>query len=120
MNSAKNQFGKQQPKPAELGTEYRRTHDAKPKTRNTEPETSDPRRPNFPFVPSFQSRVLPYGKLGGSEGAKRTSQLPKPITFVRCISKGKNKVWFIKLIRFRYLNQTLLSKGFGQNHEVLR
>jgi hypothetical protein len=49
MGSAGKQFGKQQPKPAELGTENRRTQDVKPRTRNTKLETSDPRGPNNPL-----------------------------------------------------------------------
>lgn len=70
MKSDEKQFGKQQPKPAGLGTENRRTHDAKPKTLNTKPETSDPRGPNPSFVPSFQSCVLTHEFLGGSEISK--------------------------------------------------
>ena len=61
MKSAKNQFGKQQPKHTELGTENRRTHDrersdprerreAVHKTRNTKQETPLPRGPNIFFL----------------------------------------------------------------------
>lgn len=45
MRSDGKQFGKQQPKPAGLGTENRGTHDVKPKTLNPEPETFDPQGP---------------------------------------------------------------------------
>jgi len=51
MKSDGKQFGKQQPKPAELGTENRRTHDAKPRTLNPKLETSDPRGPKLSFWP---------------------------------------------------------------------
>jgi len=46
MSKVENQFGKQQPKPAEPGTENHGTHDAKPKTLNPEPETGLPAGPN--------------------------------------------------------------------------
>lgn len=82
MKSDGKQFGKQQPKPAELGTENRRTHDAKPKTLNTKQETSDPRGPIFAFVPSFQSRVLPQAKMGRSGRRPRQPNFP----FWFCVS----------------------------------
>lgn len=92
MRSDGKQFGKQQPKPAGLGTERqrtsfsaphvgttcgnRRTHDAAPRTQNTKQETSDPRGPKIPLVPSFRSSVLPAGILGRSESPAGISRQP--------------------------------------------
>ncbi len=69
MISAKYQFGKQQSASrskrgeatAKPGTENRRTHDARPKTLNTQQETYDPRGPN-PRKPSFSSAQLSEAK----------------------------------------------------------
>lgn len=55
MRSDGKQFGKQHPKPAELGTENRRTQDVKPTTRNTQQETPHPRGPIFRFLFSVLS-----------------------------------------------------------------
>ena len=74
MRSAKKQFGKQQPKPAELGTENRRTRDVKPRTRNTQQETSDPRGPNSASsINNFCLSFLIHGK-GRQTQSKETQE----------------------------------------------
>jgi len=76
MSEDKTMCGKQRPQNSKLGTLNHKTHDAKPKTLDPEPETQLLGRPNFPFVYSFEFRVLPQGKLGELPEARRGQSEP--------------------------------------------
>jgi len=61
MSEDKTMCGKQRLQNAELKTENHKTHDAKPKTLDTEPETQLLGRPNFYFlVPGFGCPVYSF------------------------------------------------------------
>ena len=81
MKAIENKFGKQQTKPAKLGTENRRTQDVKPTTLNPKQETHCPRGPNFAFVHSLESWVLAQAKLGDLKSERFQAE---PNTFSMC------------------------------------